>query len=184
MAWSMGLLGASVGLVDSGAYDLLETTILDSSASSVSFTGLGSYTGYKHLQVRSVQTGTGFGSGAVELFAQFNADTSASYAHHRLVGNGSSVSSNGASSVTAIFAGFVGADFPTATVMDILDPFSTSKNTTVRCLSGGLTGPDEIHLNSGLYNNTSAITSVQLFPRSGGSFVAGSRFSLYGIKDS
>ena len=54
MAWNMGLLGAVSPELVTGAYDLLETTTLTSSASSVTFSGLGSYTDYKHLQIRMV----------------------------------------------------------------------------------------------------------------------------------
>jgi hypothetical protein len=70
-----------------------------------------------------------------------------------------------------------------AAVLDVLDPYSTTKNKTLRCLQGvrAGTGP-AIELRSGFWNNTASITSIVFTPETSGSFVSGSRFSLYGIR--
>jgi hypothetical protein len=67
-------------------------------------------------------------------------------------------------------------------VIDILDPYSTTKNKTVRSLQGvaGATN-NAIELRSGFRNNTESTTSISLTAISD-NYVVGSRFSLYGIK--
>jgi hypothetical protein len=69
------------------------------------------------------------------------------------------------------------------TVLDLLDYTSTSKYKTVRNLAGyDSNGFGSIALNSGLWMNTVAVTSISISPRVGTLFNANSRFSLYGIK--
>lgn len=170
-----------------GSYDLLETTVLGSDTASVSFTSLNSTYGsdYKHLQLRyTVRNSKAANNETFNIVV--NGDTGANYAAHRMAGNGSSFSlssytntnswnnisqATGATSGTGNYAGGV---------IDILDPFSTSKNTTARTLMG-MTNADLIYMASGVYLNTAAITSLELQTDSG-NFVTGSRFSLYGIK--
>jgi len=71
-----------------------------------------------------------------------------------------------------------------ASIFDILDFSSTSKNTTARASTGLLTGSTTnlIELNSGAHFNTSAVTSLKIQDLTGNNLVTGSRFSLYGIK--
>jgi hypothetical protein len=118
---------------------------------------------------------------------RFNADTGSNYATHRLIGNGSAVSSSAATSQTfsqggANVSNSGATNSFAASVLDILDPFETTKNTTIRSLGGT---PDsasiQISFYSGVYLNTAAVTSIVLFPNIG-NYVSGSRFSLYGIK--
>lgn len=182
--WNLGLLGAS-GAGVAGSYDLLETTILSSTASSVTFTGLGSYTDYKHLQVRLVGRSSRSGSGE-NLRIRFNGDTGSNYANHYLQGNGSSVASGAETSNTGMWARNLNASSSPANafgafVIDILDFADTSKNTTVRTL-GGSTSDNFIALSSGAYFSTNAITSIDLGTQFSQDFVTGSRFSLYGIR--
>jgi hypothetical protein len=69
---------------------------------------------------------------------------------------------------------------PAAFVCDILDPFETTKNKTIRSLAGYGSGGN-VNLYSGLWINTSALTSITILASSG-NFASASRFSLYGIK--
>lgn len=176
--------------VSYGAYDLLETQVLTSSASSVTFTGLGSYTDYKHLQLRIVSRRPSGGSflTAGSWGMQFNGDTGSNYSWHRLLGNGSSVSSGGAGSSSYGPDNVVHAvpNSPTgsfgASVTDILDFSNTSKYKTIKVLAGATDSAEtEIDLNSGSWQSLTAITSITIQER-WGSFATGSRFSLYGIK--
>jgi hypothetical protein len=68
-------------------------------------------------------------------------------------------------------------------IVDLLDPFETTKNKVVRSLSGGTVRSSEsgVALSSGLWRNTNAINSIKLYAASA-NLSAGSRFSLYGIK--
>lgn len=167
-----------------GSYDLISTTILGSSAASVTFdvTGLGST--YKHLQVRAVTKNTTY-SYADNMLMRFNGDSGSNYSRHALQGNGSSVSSFANTSQTEIpigsFESNVSDSKFAVNVIDILDPFSSSKNKTARNLHGNSTQP-LIRLTSGAWFSTSAITSIYFFIGSGGNYAAGSRFSIYGVK--
>jgi hypothetical protein len=75
-------------------------------------------------------------------------------------------------------AGAFGAD-----IIDILDPFKTTKNTTTRALVGQSGSFSRVALESGLWINTAAVTSISLVDVFG-NFVQNSRFSLYGMRSS
>ena len=174
-----------------GSYDLLETEILTGSQASVTFSSLNSTYGstYQHLQLRLTARG-GRSSQNSPLFVQFNSSGGTAYFSHALLGTGSSVLSESLTSKSLIErAGSVAgtqaaANAFGANIIDILDPFDTAKNTTLRGIGGGSyasTGPI-IGLWSGAWNNTASIDSIQLTDYSGTDFIAGSRFSLYGLK--
>ncbi len=186
----LGFWAASGGqAAGAGAYDLLETTILTSSASSVTFSSLGDYSDYKHLQIRAV----GRISTAINYTAaymKFNGDSASNYSAHELVGTGSSVSSGGQANATQPFIWRVAGANATsgsfgAALIDILDAFSTTKYKTVRSLSGGhyinASNPAIIQLTSSNWRSTSATNSLE-FQSASGDFVAGPRISLYGVK--
>jgi hypothetical protein len=181
----LGILASSGGAAG-GSYELISTTLISTNTTSVTFntTGLGST--YKHLQVRAT-TRSNTSNNLVETFSlRFNSDSGSNYTKHSLRGNGSAVSSTGGTTQTLIEVSMeAGGGLPSGvwagSVIDILDPFSTNKNKTVRSLSGAISNGPQIAVMSGLWTNTSAVTSL-LFENYGASFVAGSRFSLYGIK--
>jgi hypothetical protein len=178
----LGIL-ALAGITGGGAaFDLLETTTLTSSASSVTFTGLGAYD-YKHLQLRMAVRGSAVT--VVRSFnIRFNNDTS-NTGFHYLEADGTSVSSGFSASDGQI--GFVPADSETvgvfgALVTDILDFSNGSKFTTARTLAG-YPGPSvkRVGVSSTLWRSVAAVTSITLIPITGG-ILAGSRMSLYGVK--
>lgn len=173
------------------AFDLLQTTVLGSDTTSVTFSNLNNFSQYRHLQIRGVTRrpagGSFLNSGSYGV--QLNGDTGGtSYSWHRLEGAGGLVSSsagpnsnygpdnvaNGTpNDATGAFAGWV---------MDVLDFSNTSKNTTIRVLSGRSgTSTPIIGLYSGVWLNTNAVTSILIQER-WGQFAANSRFSLYGIR--
>lgn len=185
MGWHWGILASSGGAA--GSFDLLETTVLGSAA-TVTFTGLGSYSDYKHLQLRMV---TRSNSTTNNINITFNSSTTG-YAWHRLWGNSSSVQSGNSTNENSIQLSQVltpsdhTANAFSSQVIDILDFSSSSKNTTIRALGGNHSSSGGgtsflIGLFSGLWNNTAAVTSISLTV-SGGNFAANSRFSLYGVK--
>jgi len=188
MAWNLGLLGAASFVEAAGAFDLLETQILASDSSSVTFTGLGSYSDYNHLQIRSLQRSTNSLNNLSNVDLRFNSDTGSNYSMHWLEGDGSSVYSTGFSSQTLIAIsrslprdGTTSNSFG-ASVIDILDFSSSNKNTTIRVLAGVHTATRfNIALTSGSWINTNPVTQITLTP-SLADFLAGSRFSLYGVK--
>jgi hypothetical protein len=178
MPFGLGFF-ATAGAGAAGSFDLLETQVLGSSTASVTFSSLGTYSNYKHLQLRMVNT---LSSQTVAVRMEFNADTASNYSSHRIVGNGSSVSSSAETSVASMFVS-IGALTPTASVTDILDAFDTNKFKTLRSLAGGMSAANEVLLTSGNWRSTNALTSIKVFPTSF-NFVSGSRFSLYGLKGS
>ena len=182
----LGILNSQAAGGGGAAYELLESVALSSSASSVTFSGLGAYSGYKHLQIRMIAgCAAGFDSSG---YLELNGDSTASYSHHRLQGSGSIVSSDAGSSDTYILiqAMLSSNAYPNefaAGVLDVLDFSSSSKNTTIRALHGHKgTGSQKVSLSSGAYLNTDAITSLTVGGAGGNSMRAGSRFSLMGIK--
>jgi hypothetical protein len=169
-------------------FQLLQSVVLGSDASSVTFSNVASTyaANYKHLQIR--YTVRRNASGSVGNVLRFNGDTGSNYTRHGIGGNGTSVYAFGVGSDTSMFVGssygsgaaagaFVGG------IIDILDSFSTSKFKTVKTFSGR--PPEDVALHSGLWRNTSTINTILIYPDVGGTaFVAGSRFSLYGIRSS
>ena len=181
-----GVLSAAGGGVVGGTYDLIESVVLGSDTSSVTFSSLATYAStYKHLQVRAVTRDTTAVTGGVGMRLQINGVTSTSYAWHRLLGDGSTVSSGAGVSQDKILIGISGGGTSVsnsfgATVLDVLDAYSGAKNTTTRALTGVVAASPELFLGSGLFNSTASITSLTVLANT--NFVAGSRFSLYGIR--
>lgn len=178
----LGFWAASGGGA-AAAFDLLETQVLASSAASVTFTGLGSYTDYKHLQIRMASR-SDRASTVSDLLLNLNSDTGSNYAWHVLSGNGSAVITGAVANTTYMRFGTTSGSSEVSgnfdgTFFDILDFSNTNKNTTIRSLSGK-TGNSSIWLGSGLYNSTNAITSLEITNQA--NFIAGSRFSIYGVK--
>jgi len=181
----LGLLSQGGG-AGAGDFELISTTVLSSSASSVAFTSIPAT--YKHLQIRAaVRSDRALGIDTLTL--RFNSDSGSNYWTHGMYGNGSSVSPLALGANTSIYAGRTTDSLNTANafapnIIDILDYVSANKNKTIRCLFGADTVGSYPWqgLHSGLWNSTAAITRIDVLPITGPNFVSGSRFSLYGIK--
>ena len=103
---------------------------------------------------------------------------------HFLSGNGSTVTSGASGSVFdfgSIPNSSSTANVFSATIIDYLDAFSTSKNKTIRVFVGNSLAP-LVSLASGFQNSTTATTSIELGLYNSTTFASGSRFSLYGIR--
>lgn len=185
------MLNNVVALLDSGvpasttAYESIATvTVGAGGSSSIAFTSIPST--YKHLQVRWLARGAA-SAGSDVISLAVNGDSGANYSFHRLYGDGSSVTANGYASQTYI----IGGDMPAATaganmfaggVMDILDYANTSKYKTTRLLDGrDQNGSGFIWFNSGLWQNTNAVTSLT-FTAQNGNYAQYTQFALYGVK--
>lgn len=171
----------------------LATVSLTTTASSVVFSGIPS--NYTHLQIRALaQTNRGT-YGVDSLHMTFNGDAGSNYTVHWLYGDGSSASSGSLSNPTTYLRagdGLIGTSTGGtfgAAVIDVLDYTSSSKNKTMRTLSGvdvngtvgGIGG--RAGLGSGVWlNSSAAISSINLFPQAGTLWTANSHFALYGIK--
>lgn len=160
-------------------YELISSTILGSTTLTVSFSSIPST--YKHLQLRFTARNS---NNVSDAWMRFNSDSGSNYAGHRLSANGSNVASSSETSQSRIFIGGIAnnneaTDGFSGGTIDMLDFANTSENKTVRILSGYST--TIVYLRSGVWLNTSAISSVDFISGASG-FLAGSRFSLYGIK--
>ena len=172
----------SAGAVPSSEY-LIESFIVGSTPlAGVDFTNLNQYAGvYQHLQIRFTARSSR-SSAASNLTYRINGVSTNSYAVHFIVGNGSSVIPAQATS----YFGYVTESMPAANtaanifcsgVIDLLDPFETTKNKVIRASVGSNVG---VQLISGLLQNTDVISSFSL--RDGlAQLVEGTRVSLYGV---
>jgi hypothetical protein len=179
----LGFLASASGGVDSD-FELIETYVLGSAQSSVTFSSLASYSStYKHLQIRAVARSTRADFDSA-INVQFNATTSG-YFYHELQGNASTVSSSAQTSQSSMRLGMITGNSSAsnahgAMVLDVLDAYSTTKNKTFRALTGA-TDLNRIRLTSGSLALTNSVTEIKLIDAFA-NFNTGSRFSLYGIK--
>jgi hypothetical protein len=180
--------GAGGGPLLPSDFDLIESFVVSGSPTSIiTFSSLGTYSStYKHLQIRAVGRTTSSGLNAV---LRFNGDTGNNYNGHQLVGRGAlgTVTSGLLTYTDKIETFFMNTSTATANafssgVIDILDPYSTTKNKTIRTMGGIIDNEYSFAIfRSGLWRNSASVTSISLFTESG-NFADGSRFSLYGIK--
>jgi len=179
-AHGFGLFAASGGTPIVGAYDALATvTVPSGGSSSITFSGIpGAYT---HLQLRSFSGTTGAG----DIFLRINGDTSSNYYSHLLYGTGSSAnaySTSGTASYWMVGNSYGTANAFGAAITDILDYANINKNKTLRALYGYDTnGAGQLNFGSSLWNSTSAINSLTIYPQSG-NLIQYSSFALYGVK--
>ena len=161
-------------------------TVGSGGAADIEFTSIPAT--YSHLQVRAIaRTTTGSSAGADWVYGRINGDTGSNYAQHRLYGYGSGVTTGAGASQSNFWAGLAPMDNTTASmygafVLDILDYANTNKYKTLRVLLGSdRNGAGEMILQSNLWMNTNAITSIKLYPEQN-NFKQYSHFALYGIK--
>jgi hypothetical protein len=175
----LGILNSQAAGGGGGSYELLSTyTVPSTSNSTISLTNIDQ--GYKHLQLRIANSNS---SGAGTAMAvRFNSVSSSQYNnHHFQVYNGTMGTSwqGGQSALFYINSGFAASS---ACVIDILNYSSAINNTTTRSLSfQNSTNDKALWMHSGLWENTSAVSSIQLIP-SFGSAGTGTRISIYGLK--
>jgi hypothetical protein len=159
-------------------YKLIEAKTLSSSQSSVEFTSIPQT--YTDLLVKASLRG----DSTYDLcWIRFNS-VSTNLSGKSLQGNGSSVNSfaeapygrsqtssstaNTFSSIEAYITNYASSDYKSISVDSVGENNAAEAYLTV---------------GAGLWSNTSAITSIQFVP-SGGNFVSGSTFYLYGVKNS
>jgi hypothetical protein len=180
-----GLTGSKYDTVSADNYFMepIATTLVGTATSTVTFSGIPST--YKHLQIRFIAIPTSTAA-IYRIRGQFNSDTGNNYATHLLYGGGASAAAAAASTTNQFTAGSSVLGLTTNQVvvgiLDIFDYSNTNKYKTARILAGGdFNGSGEVDLNSGLWMNTAAITSISLYFDTT-TVATNSRFSLYGIR--
>jgi hypothetical protein len=173
-------------LAAGGSYESISTTTLSTSTATITFSSIPAT--YTHLQLRGIARTDRSDGNQDALKIRYNSDTGNNYAIHYLLGNGSSASSAGSSSVSGVFADGItntasAANCFGAFVIDILDYTNTNKYKVNRALSGREDATaGALWFESGLWVNTNAISSITIIPNTGPNFVQYSQFALYGIK--
>lgn len=162
-------------------YELISTTVVSSPVASVTFNIPESATwAYKHLQIRM----SAVPGADMNVYMRLNGDSGANYSYHGMQGYVTGINSFSVVSTTQMFVGYTsaGSTFPSVAVIDLLDPFSSSKNKTMRALFGSIQSSNSrIMLMSSAWYNTAAITSISIL-QNAANWGTGSRFSLYGLR--
>lgn len=168
----------------------IATIAITSNQSSVVFDNIPST--YNHLQLRGICRTTLAAQGNASLALRFNSDSGSNYGYHRVYASQAYSTAQGGSGLSETSIGVAGiaagdqnlANQFGASVIDILDYASTSKNKVIRSLAGGEdTTVGYIGLHSGLWiNSSNPITTIAVVAGAGQQFKAYSHFALYGIK--
>jgi hypothetical protein len=177
---SRSLLSGNPAFIPTDYESIATVTVGSGGQSTISFSSIPST--YQHLQLRFAGSVSAVGNFRI----RFNSDTGSNYAWHQLYGTGASlVVGGGASQSSMVLAYDNKADalFPAPGVTDIFDYSNSNKNKTIRTITATDQNNNDglVILRSGLWMNTSAITSISIFLDSG-SFNQYSRFALYGTK--
>ena len=154
-------------------------------ASSITFSSIPST--YTHLQLRFF--GREVSGGFDQIYMRVNGDTAANYSKHNVGSSGNSgLVYGGTGGATSVSIGVIGGSNQVAnsfsgSITDFLDYANTSKYKTTRSLSGvDSNGTGYNWFSSGLWQNTNAITSINLFPTGATDFAQYTQAALYGIK--
>lgn len=167
-------------------FSIATVTVGAGGAANVTFSNIPQ--NYTHLQLRVISwtnDTANSGLGNVRMSGFFNADETASnYYSHILLGDGASVSAVAEQSAKFMSDSVRNSMIaPGCFIADILDYRDTNKFKTIKTLSGynnNDTSYGGVRIYSGLWRNTSAITSIKIVPESG-SLKQHSSFALYGV---
>jgi hypothetical protein len=177
-AMAYGLFTGAVAEINS--YESIATLNGTGSSGTISFTSIPST--YIHLQIRWIGKSTSTGTYTI---LTMNGDSANNYATHSVFGTGSTASGEGYNANSSMSGGFLTASSETgigSAVLDILDYKNTSKNTTLRGLTGrDNNGSGTAALLSGAWFNTAAVNRIDIAVNAG-SWSTISQFALYGIK--
>jgi len=159
------------------AYEVISTQTLGSAAATVTFSSIPqTYTDLVLIVNHSVTTGN------PSIHGRFNSDTGSNYSRTRLLGNGSAASSARGTSQT--FLGLstgVGSSTTVEGIM-ICNILNYANATTYKtCLTRNNAASLGTEASVTLWRSTASVTSVEVFVDAS-TFVAGSTFTLYGVK--
>jgi hypothetical protein len=194
------LLNTVLGSLSSGvaastsSYESIASATGTGSNTVITFSSIPST--YKHLQIRFIARDTSAITNPIGLYIEFNSDTAANYTRHYLTGDGATASAGGNTSASqggvpdmpkSVASGGMSANIYGVGIIDIIDYASTTKNKTIRAITGTeyntATTNQQINLFSSLWlNSGSAISTIKLYTVNTTNFATGSTFALYGIK--
>jgi len=171
-------------VITPSSYESIATVTVSGGATS-SFTFSSIPSTYTSLQLRGIVR---TGANNETVWMRLNGDTGSNYSAHALKGNSDSTvgtdANANANKINPIAWTIGTTGIWGASIIDIHDYTSTTRNKTVRAFFGAdnneATGAGKIYLASGSLRSTSAINSVTIAADS--VFTAGTTFALYGIK--
>jgi hypothetical protein len=153
-------------------YEMIATNTLGSTQSSVTFSSIPAT--YTDLVLVCNVTKTASSNTAFRL----NSDTGSNYSSTFMEGNGSSASSNRLTSTTQ---GSIDYSDTTVNPVPSVTHFMNYSNTTTNKTTLSRSGSEYVYAYVNLWRNTAAINTILVYAASG-NYVAGSIFTLYGIK--
>jgi hypothetical protein len=182
----MPVLGIVASGYQAGAYEWIATVNGDGSTASLVFSSIPQT--YKHLQIRGVANSAYSSVDNGALGVQFNGDTGTNYSRQGFTGGNSTIGNYlllgtpFAQSGEGVFLQ-PSQPYMGVNVMDVTDYTSSSKQKTVRGLSGIVfnTSGGTVMYAAGYWTGTSPVTSLTMFQQNA-NFATGTTFSLYGIK--
>ena len=145
---------------------------------------------YSDLQIKFIAR-SDRASSADQIKITLNSDTGTNYTRHYSVGDGTTANAGGTitlanNSMIQMAASSLTSNSFSAGIIDILDYANTSKYTTLRMTYGtetnAGTNSNAIYLQSGLWLNTAAVSTITFSVLNGPNYVSGTSFALYGIK--
>jgi hypothetical protein len=160
-------------------YEAIATATASGSTGTITFSSLPSTYTDIVLVISAGNT-----SSAPSIQIQFNGDTASNYSFLELGGSGSAAISDKGSNLTSSVIAYFGAPFTTlgneTVVSNIMNySNSTTYKSYLTRANNAQFGVDAL---VGLWRSTAAITSFSLFNSNATNFMAGSTFTIYGIK--
>jgi len=155
-------------------YEMIQKNILTSSQSSVTFNSISS--AYTDLVI--IINGA-MNAGENSLGMRFNGDTGSNYGTTAFYGDGVSTASFRFTSLDRLYVGRASVTGNSTSIIDIQNYKNTSVYKTV--LSKG-SSPSINMATVGLWMSTAAINSIYISDFGTNSFIAGTTFTIYGIK--
>jgi hypothetical protein len=156
-------------------YEPIATTTLGSAAATITFSSISS----AYTDLRLVTVGTSAANGQFRM--QFNGDTATNYSRTYLFGTGTSALSGRQTSLESIRGDTLQTSIPILQSFDIFSYAGSTYKTVLMDLCRDTNGSGQVSRMVGLWQSTSAITSIGLL-LSTGNFEIGTTATLYGIK--
>jgi hypothetical protein len=157
------------------AYEVISTQTLGSAAATVTFSSIPqTYTDLVFVISSGVTTGT-----YINFYHRYNGSSSALYSRTTLYGDGSTAASARATGATEAYSGLSETTIQSTTTIHL---FNYSNTTTFKtCLTRDTEAALIAQSRINLWRSTDAISSVD-FVSASSTFIAGSTFTLYGIR--
>lgn len=172
-------------------YTLISSNVLTSTTANVTFSSIPQT--YTDLVLRMSYRTNASGLFGSNPAIRFNSDTTANYSYTNVDGNGSTASSTTESSINALYmqsSDSTGNTADTFTSNEMYIPnYTGTANKPISQFKAAEQNATaaEMHIFASLYRGSSAISTILIAANSNmvsNSFVSGSSFYLYGIKNS